>query len=287
VAQADVVVENYLPSQRARFAIDTLRAEFPDVIWVSVTPASGSDGLAAQPAFDLLAQARSGLMDVTGEADGPPTKIGAPLADVVTGLYATIGMLTGLVARLQGRPGRHFEAPLLESAMTALVNQAQGYLATGQPPRRLGNDHPSIAPYGPVKTADGHLLLAVGTDAQFHALVDVLDHDGLRGQVAWRDNGARVRDRAALSELLDAIFSTASTAEWEQRLTGTAVPFAPILSVPEAFAQEHIARGDFVVSVEHPAGSFQMMRSPLRIDGQRPVIRRGPRQLGDDQGLLD
>ena len=121
-------------------------------------------------------------MGVTGESDGPPTKVGAPIADVVTGLYGAIGLLAGLFARLAGRPGRHFEAPMLESTMTALVNQAQGYLATGENPTRLGNDHPSITPYGPVTTADGFILLAVGTDAQYARLVEVLDDDALAGR---------------------------------------------------------------------------------------------------------
>jgi len=146
VRLADAVVENYLPSQVTSLGIDRLRAINPECVWVSITPATVGGPVADQPSFDLLAQARSGIMGVTGEPDGPPTKVGAPIADVVTGLYGAIGLLAGLFARLQGRPGRHFEAPLLESTMSALVNQAQGYLATGENPTRLGNDHPSITP---------------------------------------------------------------------------------------------------------------------------------------------
>lgn len=112
-------------------------------------------------------------MGITGTSDGGPIKVGAPLADVVTGLYGAIGLLTGLLARIQGRAGRHFEAPLLESTMSALVNQAQGYLSTGSNPKRVGNDHPSIAPYGPVTTASGLLLIAVGTDSQYARLVEL------------------------------------------------------------------------------------------------------------------
>jgi crotonobetainyl-CoA:carnitine CoA-transferase CaiB-like acyl-CoA transferase len=286
VAQADAVIENFLPSQRRSLGIDAIREAHPDVVWVSVTPASSDGPLADRPAFDLLAQARSGLMDVTGAADGGPTKVGAPLADVVTGLYAAVGLLTGLFARLQGRPGRHFEAPLLESTMTALVNQAQGYLATGVPPRRLGNDHPSIAPYGPVPTADGAVMLAIGTDAQFDALVDLVNDEALSNP-SWRTNDGRVADRHGLAQALAGCFTRAATRTWEERLRDSSVPFAPILSVPEAFLQEHIAAGDFVTTVPHPAGAFRMMRSPLRIDGVRPPIRRGPQRQGGDQGLLD
>src|SRR5487761_2010821 len=128
VAQADAVVENYLPSQIRSLGIERLRSANPDCVWVSVTPATTGGPLCDLPSFDLLAQARSGLMGVTGEPDGTPTKVGAPLADVVTGLYAAVGLLTGLYARAAGKPGRHFEAPLLESTMSALINQAQGFL---------------------------------------------------------------------------------------------------------------------------------------------------------------
>src|ERR1019366_4377447 len=174
VELADAVVENFLPSQFRALGIARLRARNPECVWVSVTPASIGGPLADQPSFDLLAQARSGLMGVTGEPDGPPGKAGAPLADVVTGLYAAVALVTGLYGKTRGRAGRHFEVPLLESTMSALINQAQGYLSTNVNPARLGNDHPSIAPYGPFTTADGLLMLAVGTDAQFAKLLLVL-----------------------------------------------------------------------------------------------------------------
>ena len=177
VSVADAVVENFLPSQTSALRIDDIRAAHPDVVWVSVSSASSGGPLADEPSFDLLAQARSGLMGVTGEPGGEPLKVGAPIADVVTGLYAAVGLLAGLFARATQRSGRHFEAPLLESALSALINQAQGYLVTGVTPQRLGNDHPSITPYGPVRTRDGFLLLAVGTDSQFERLVEVIDDD--------------------------------------------------------------------------------------------------------------
>ena len=282
VRLADAVVENYLPSQFASLGIDRLRAMNPECVWVSVTPATLGGPVADRPSFDLLAQARSGIMGVTGEPDGPPMKVGAPVADVVTGLYGAIGLLAGLFARLANRPGRHFEAPMLESTMSALVNQAQGYLATGENPTRLGNDHPSITPYGPVSTSDGFILLAVGTDAQYARLVEVLKDPRLAGHASWRDNAARVRDRDELRTELDRVFASRSTEEWLEILARTGIPHAPILDVAGAFAQTQIRDGDFIGSMDTPGGEVTAMRTPLVIDGTRPTIRRGPRRLGQD-----
>ena len=285
VRQADAVLENFLPNQLEALGIEELKAANPDCVWVSVTPAASGTEMAAHPSFDLLAQARSGLMGVTG--DEVPTKVGAPVADVVTGLYATVALVAGLLGKARGRSGRHFEAPLLESTMSALVNQAQGYLAAGVVPRRLGNDHPSIAPYGPVTTADGYLLLAIGTDQQFARLVEVVADDALRaGAAAWTTNDERVADRARLSAVLNACFAGRSSDEWLAVLADSGVPVSPILDVPEAFAQDVIADGDFVGEMDVPGGRVRAMRSPLRIDGVRPAIRRGPRAFGQDSEEL-
>jgi crotonobetainyl-CoA:carnitine CoA-transferase CaiB-like acyl-CoA transferase len=282
VRLADAVVENYLPSQFASLGIERLRAANPDCVWVSITPATVGGPVADQPSFDLLAQARSGLMGVTGDADGPPTKVGAPIADVVTGLYGAIGLLSGLFSRLRGGDARHFEAPMLESAMSALVNQAQGYLASGENPSRLGNNHPSITPYGPVTTSDGFILLAVGTDAQYEKLLGVLDDASLTDHSNWLTNDVRVRQRDELSVELNRIFAAKSTNEWLSQLATSGVPHAPIFDVADAFGQEQIADGDFLGTMSSPAGELTAMRTPLVVDGQRPQIRRGPRALGED-----
>ena len=282
VKQADAVVENYLPSQVRSLGISKLREANPTCVWVSVTPATTGGPVADQPSFDLLAQARSGLMGVTGEADGPPTKVGAPVADVVTGLYAGIALMAGLFERLKGKPGRHFEAPLLESTMSALANQAQGYLATGVNPKRLGNDHPSITPYGPVKTSDGFILLAVGTDGQYSKLLDTLNDPVLNSQDRWATNAQRVSSRDELRRELDRVFSSKSTAEWLEILGTSGVPHAPIVDVAGAFDQPQVRDGDFVGMMSSPAGELRAMRTPLLVNGVRPPIRSGPRRLGED-----
>ncbi len=288
VRQADAVVENFLPNQIRALNIEKLKAINPDCIWISITPASSGGPVSSDPSFDLLAQARSGIMGVTGTADGEPTKIGAPIADVLSGLYAAVGLVTGLFAKLSGRPGRSFEAPLLESMMSALVNQAQGYLATGVNPQRLGNDHPSIAPYGPVKTKDGYLLLAVGTDGQYEKLVEALASQELSSHTEWKLNDVRVKELAKMRSVLNSIFEQSTTDEWLKRLSHCGVPMSPILDVAGAFAQEQIAGGDFTGTMSTPAGVIKAMRTPLIIDGKRPEIRSGPRAMGEDtQEIFD
>jgi crotonobetainyl-CoA:carnitine CoA-transferase CaiB-like acyl-CoA transferase len=286
VRDADAVVENFLPSQITSLGVERLRRANLDCVWVSVTPATSGSALAALPSFDILAQARSGLMGVTGETGGDPIKVGAPLADVVTGLFAAIALMTGLYARVAGRPGRHFEAPMLESTMSALINQAQGYLATGVNPRRLGNDHPSIAPYGPVRTRDGLVMLAVGTDAQYARLLEVLGDEELMTTKDWAHNDQRVIDRDALRESLERVFRTRVTEEWLELLATSGVPHAPILDVAGAFDQVTIRGGDFVGEMDSPNGSLKAMRLPLLIDGVRPALRSGPRKFGQDTDEL-
>jgi crotonobetainyl-CoA:carnitine CoA-transferase CaiB-like acyl-CoA transferase len=282
---ADGVVENFLPSQSAALGVDQLRDDHPDVVWVSVTAAASGGPLADLPSFDLLAQARSGIMGVTGEPRGDAMKVGAPVADVVTGLYGAIALLAGLFARAAGRPGRRFEAPLLESAISALVNQAQGYLATGRASERLGNDHPSIAPYGPVHASDGVILLAVATEAQYRRLAELLGDDELLSR-RYSTNDDRVLRRAELRGRLEQRFGTETREFWLARLAASGVPAAPVLDVPGALAQDQIADGDLIAECDSPGGLLRVVSSPLRVDGTRLPVRRGPRSLGADQGEL-
>lgn len=279
---ADAVVENYLPSQRRSLGLEAMRDARPELVWVTIAPA-GPGPLADVPAFDLLAQARSGLMSVTG--DTKPTKVGAPVGDVIAGLYAAIALVTGLFARASGRPGRSFEAPLLESTISSMVNQIQGYLATGVPPERRGNDHPSITPYGPVKTHDGSLLLAVGTDSQYARLAGVLG-DPWFSSPALATNPGRIAARHELAARLGEVFAERTSLEWSEVLTAAAVPHAPILDVASALAQPQVRQGDLLGEMETAHGPLPVVRSPLRVDGRRPPLRRGPRQKGEDSAAL-
>ena len=284
-AAADVVIENFLPHQAIELRIDELREGAPGAVWVSVVPTTAATPEATQPTFDLLAQARSGIMSVTGEPDGPATKVGVPIADVVTGLFAAVSALTGLFARTP-RNGATVRVPLLESMMSALINQAQGYLATGDAPTRLGNDHPSIAPYGPVATRDGSVMVAVGTDAQFLALDGAFHGRIIAHDERWRRNEFRVTDRERLREFLESLFADSSMDECVEMLTGCGVPCAPILDIPEALDQRAIASSDFVQEIDSVVGPLRMLATPIEWNGLRPPIRFGPAAQGADNDLL-
>jgi len=281
---ADAVVENFLPSQAVTLGIDTLRSELSDVVWVTVAAASGEGPLADQPSFDLLAQARSGLMGVTGYPESGPVKVGAPIADVVTGLYAAVALLTGLLERRvrPERPARRYEAPLLESAISTLVNQAAGFLATGGVPSLLGNEHPSIAPYAPYRTLDKDLVIAVGTERQWQALCVALNVESLCNDERFALNVDRVRNRDSLRVALEEVLVEAPVAFWITRLESARVPCAPVNDLPAAMLQEQVASGDLLADVVLESGStISMVTSPLRIDGERPKVRRRPPGLGE------
>jgi len=283
---ADIVVENFLPHQREDFGLNALKAEHPELIWVSITPAATGGPLAALPAFDLLAQARSGIMDVTGELGGQPLRVGTPISDLVTGLYAAIGALAALHRRTASSEGAVIEAPLLESMITGLVNQAQAYLVTGEPPMRMGNDHPSIAPYGPVPCADGPLMLAVGTERQYQSLVAILGDDVLANDPRFATFADRAEHREELAARLKACFTKRTRAEWIDLLGEISVPAAPINTVAEALTQPQVEASGLLLHGHYNGEAVSLVGSPLRIDGKPLPLRRNPPTLGQEDGEI-
>ena len=283
-ASADAVVENFLPSQAEALGIAALRDALPDLVWVTVSPAALGGPLGDQPAIDLLAQARSGLMGVSGTPESGPMKTGAPVADVVTGLYAAIGLLSGLLEQKlrPGSRGRRIEAPLLESAITVLINQTAGFLGAGAEPRLLGNDHPSIVPYAPYRAADRDVLLAVGTEPQWARLVEAIGAPSLATDVRFARNADRVEHRDELRVELEAVLGARTCSEWIEVLGAAGVPCAPVNDVPAALHQDQVASGDLLAEVVLEDGSMTgMVLTPLRIDGRRPGVRRRPPGLGE------
>ena len=283
--EADVIIENFLPHQSTALRIDRLRDVAPNAVWVKVTPTSGSGPEASEPTFDLLAQARSGVMSVTGFPEGPSTKVGIPIADVVTGLFAAVSAVAGLLGRPTSE-GPTVHVPLVESMMSALVNQVQGFLVTGDEPARLGNDHPSIAPYGPVAASDGDVMIAVGTDAQFRALDEALGGVLLANNPRWESNSERVRDRETLRSNIQEAIAQWSVDRCVREMAQVGVPCAPILSVAGALEQTFVQESNFIQEVDSVVGPIRMLASPIIWNGQRPAIRFGPSGLGADNDLV-
>jgi crotonobetainyl-CoA:carnitine CoA-transferase CaiB-like acyl-CoA transferase len=277
VAGADVVVENFRSGTMDRLGLgyDEVRAIRPDVVYCSITGFGPGAG-AALPGFDLLVQAVGGLMSITGTHPGDPTKTGVALVDVVTGLHASTGILAALLHRARTGEGQRVEVNLLSSLLSALVNQASGYVGGGVVPGIIGNAHPSIAPYEAFATADRPIVLAVGTDAQFVSLCAAIGRPELAADERFRTNTERVAHRADLSALLGPVLAASSADAWFARMATHDVPAGPINTIAEAFAFAEGLGLDPVVDVE---GSPQVA-SPLTLSVTPVRYRSRPPGLG-------
>ena len=269
LATADLLVHNYRPSTASRLGVDAdaVHARHPSLVVATVGGFPGTD--ADRPAYDLLAQAVSGLMSVTGDADGPPMKVGVALLDLLAGLECAVGALASLVGR--GRTAS-VQVSLVEAGVTSLINVLGGHLATGVEPGRHGNAHPNIAPYQPFAASDGQLVVAVGNDAQFARLLDVLGLDDAAGRFAT--NPQRVAARAELVAWLGAAMASWDRSALVDALAAADVPAGPVNSVSEALAAMGEGWTQTVDGIELPP-------TPIRLNGERPAVRRPPPLLGE------
>jgi crotonobetainyl-CoA:carnitine CoA-transferase CaiB-like acyl-CoA transferase len=277
--RADVVVENFIPGALPALGLgyDDVRRVNPAVVYVSIT-GFGSGGGASLPGYDLLVQAMGGLMSVTGPEPGHPTKVGVALVDVVTGCHAALGILAALRHRERTGEGQRVEVNLLSSLLSAMVNQSGGYVGAGAVPGILGNRHPSIAPYETFDAADRPLVLAVGNDTQFGALVACLGRPELARDDRFATNPDRVENREALVDELQSLLVGGTAEDWTTRLTAVGVPCGPINDVAQAVSLaaslglDPVARTDAVATVANP----------LRLSATPPSYRNPPPQLDAD-----
>lgn len=272
IAASDVMVENFAPGTMARFGLDyaSLRDRHQGLIYCSIT---GFGPHSSLPGYDLLIQAMGGLMSITGDPDGPPTKVGVALVDVLTGLHASVGILSALHHREQSGLGQHVEVNLLSSLLSALVNQASGWVQAGAEPARLGNAHPSIAPYESYSTADGDIVIAVGNNAQFAALCSVLDLPDLLSE--YPTNSDRVGNRHRMNAVLGPVLATRPTLQWVQMLREVGVPTGPVNSISEAFALARSLGLEPIVPIDHDADARQVA-NPISLSETPPTYRLPP-----------
>jgi len=276
VSHADVLVENFKSGGLARFGLDyaSIRSWHPDIIYASIT-GFGSAGGADLPGYDLIAQAVSGMMDLTGQAEGEPTKVGVALVDVVTGLHALTGILAALYARTYTSEGQHVETNLLSSALSGLVNQSGTYVASGISPKRMGNAHPSLYPYEPFPTRDKDLVIAVGNDEQFVRLCAVLELPALAAQSAH--NVERPALRAVASP---------PAMTWFDLLRAAAVPAAPILSVAEGIELASTLGLSPIQLAGTGPTSVPTVRHPVLYSGFELEYLQAPPALNADQTTI-
>ena len=292
--QADVLVENFKVGGLARYGLDhaSLRALNPRLIYCSVT-GFGQDGPYAERAgYDLMIQAMTGMMSITGRADGEPgggpLRVGVALTDLFTGVYASSAILAALNVRHSTGEGQHIDMALLDVGMAILANQASGFLATGVAPTRQGNSHPSLAPYQDFATQDGSMLLAIGNDGQFARFCQAAGHPEWAQDARFATNTLRVRHRAELIPAMEAVTRTRSTAEWIALLEDKAVPCGPINTIAQAFDDAQVKARGLRVALprwkdgEEGDGVAQItgVASPLRLSAHPPVLRHAPPALG-------
>lgn len=277
VREADVLIENFKLGGLAKYGLDypSLGEINPRLVYCSIT-GFGHDGpYAPRAGYDFIVQGMSGIMDLTGDPAGPPMKIGVACADILTGLYAVIAIQAALRQREVTGRGQHIDMALFDVMTGTLANQAMNYLVSGKAPRRLGNAHPNIAPYEAFPVADGWIILAVGNDAQFLRLTDVID---IPYEKKWWSNAGRVRDRVALSQAI-----AAQTRDWERdallaALEEQGIPAGPINTVAEALADPQIAARGMVLDLGE---GLRGLRTPIRFsDAELAPPKRSPK-LGE------
>ena len=280
-AQADVIVENFRPGVMDRLGLgyDEMSSQRPGLIFCSITGFGAGAG-AELPGYDLLVQALGGLMSITGAPDGEPQKVGVALVDVLAGLFASVGILAALRHRDATGEGQRVEVDLLSALLAALVNQGSAYTIAGAVPGRLGNAHPSIAPYELLETGAGQLVLAVGNERQFGALCQVLGAPELAGDERFATNGQRVGHRDALRVALEERLASRPAAEWATDLTAVRVPAGVVNDIPGAFALAAALGLDPVVELPRPDGEkVRLTRNPIRLARTPPSYRSPPPSL--------
>jgi crotonobetainyl-CoA:carnitine CoA-transferase CaiB-like acyl-CoA transferase len=261
-AGADAVIENFRVGGADRLGVgyEQVRERNPAVVYCSITGFGSRREPPGRPGYDFVAQAESGLMSITGPAEGPPFKAGVALVDVLAGLHAAVAVAAGIRAGT----GARIEVPLLDAGLAGLVNVAQNALVTGRAPQRHGNAHPNIVPYQDFETASGRIAVAAANDGLFGAMCRVLDREELAGDERFATNPARVENRAELIPLLAERLRERPAEDWVEALETAGVPVGKVRSVPEALASAAAAGRPATASVEHPtAGALELVASPI------------------------
>jgi crotonobetainyl-CoA:carnitine CoA-transferase CaiB-like acyl-CoA transferase len=270
-AKSDIVVENFKVGALSRFGLDyeSLKAVNPRLIYASITGFGQTGPKRDNPAYDFMIQAMGGLMSVTGEPDsapgGRPQKVGVPITDIMTGMYATIAVLAALARRNETGEGDCIDIGMLDVQVSYLANQAMNYLVSGKVPQRTGNAHPNIQPQDVFKAADGHLVLVVGNDGQFEKFCGVIGRPDLATDERFAANAGRVRNREALATIINDALAQRPMKQWIAALDAAGVPAGPINTVPDVFEDEQVRHRRMLVRVDHPlAGSVPLVASPMR-----------------------
>lgn len=283
----DVVVENFKVGDMARYGLDadSLRTADPRLIYCSITGYGQTGPYAHRPGYDFAVQGMGGLMSVTGERDGVPgagpQKVGVAVADLFTGMYATVAILAALRHRDATGEGQVIDMALLDAQVAMLANLGSQYLVGGRVPHRMGNGHPSIVPYQAFEVADGHVILAIGNDAQFARFCVIAEHPEWAGDPRFARNADRVRNREQLVPLIAAVMRGRDRAQWLEALEAAGIPCSPVNAIDEVFADPQVRVRGLRLAIDHPQqDALPMVASPLRLSATPVQYRRPPPMRG-------
>lgn len=285
IRKATVLVQNFRPGslERKGLGYEDLKKINPGLIYCSISGYGHTGPRRDLPGYDYIAQAESGMMSITGEVDGDPMPVGAPIEDISTGMYAAIAILAALRERERTGKGQHIDLSLFECAVTMLANIASNHLISGEEATRHGNAHANIVPYQSFHTRDGFIALACGNDKLYRDLCRVLERDDLARDPRFATNSLRAENRDALIPLLQDIFVTRDTGDWLALLRGAGIPSAPLNKVSQALKDEQLAARGLVWECAHPtAGNIRLVGSPMHFSETPARFYKAPPTLGED-----
>jgi len=285
---SDVLIENYKYGDLPRYGLgyDDLKKINPRLIYCSVTGFGQTGPYRERPGYDFMIQGMGGMMSVTGEPDeapgGGPQRAGVPVADIITGMYASIAICAALAHRAETGAGQHLDLALLDSQIALLAYQNTNYFATGKPPKRIGNLHPNIVPYQPFRTKDGSVILACGNDNLYRKFCEAAEAPQLADDARFASNGKRVENRTELTRLLQALFAKKTTREWVELLEAAGVANGPINDVAQVFEEAQVKARGVRIELEHAvAGKLPLVASPMRFSATPLEYRLAPPVLGE------
>ena len=287
IKKCDVLVENFRAGNLKQYGLDykSIKKINPEIIYCSITGFGQNGPYSKRGGYDYLVQAMGGIMSITGEKKGNPTKIGVGVSDIITGLYSTIGILSALRFKELTGKGQHLDISLMDSQVSWLSYVAQNYLISGEIPKRIGNDHPSIVPYQTVKAKDGLMVLAIANDRQFKEFCEYAKISNLINDPKFKTNSSRVKNRCDLNKIINKIIKKKTIKQWVEGLVKVNVPCGPINNIQQVFEDKQVKSRKMVISMKHSKSKnkkIKLIANPINFSESKIQYKKPPPKLGQD-----
>ncbi len=283
-SHADILIENFKPGGLAKYGLDynSLSQDLPGLVYCSISGYGQTGPNSSKPGYDLMAQGYGGIMSLTGDPEGAPMKVGVGIADVMCGMYATVGILAALRHRDLTGEGQQIDLALVDAQISWLINEGTNYLTSGQVPQRRGNGHPNIVPYEVYETADGHVILAVGNDSQFRRFCEFIGHADLADDARFATNPARLQHRDALNAILRPAMKQHPTTTVISELEARKVPVGPVQTLDQVFDTDQVAARQMKIAMQAQPGEVNLIGNPLNLSRTPVTYRHAPPVFGAD-----